>query len=133
MLDTKKTLAENLKHLLDRRPDVSRLDLSRQMKVADGTLGRIKYGNGNPTVQVLDQIAHFFKVETWRLLVPSLGRELQSFDVGGENGASALSGLIAESLQSLPESDRQEIAQFIRMKLEKAQWERQQQLHRKAS
>lgn len=133
MLDTKKTLAENLKHLLDRRPDVSRLDLSRQMKVADGTLGRIKYGNGNPTVQVLDQIAHFFKVETWRLLVPSLGRELQSFDVGGENGAAALSGLIAESLQSLPESDRQEIAQFIKMKLEKAQWEQQQQLHRKAS
>jgi transcriptional regulator with XRE-family HTH domain len=133
MLDTKKALADNLKVLLDRRADVSRLDLSRQMKVADGTLGRIKYGTGNPTVEVLDQIAHFFKIDTWRLLMPNLGGDLISFNVTGENGSQALSSLIADSLQSLPPADRQEIVQFIKMKLEKADWERSQQAHRKAS
>jgi hypothetical protein len=120
MLDTKKTLAENLKLLLDRRADVSRLDLSRQMQVADGTLGRIKYGTGNPTIEVLDQM-------------PNLGGDLISFNVTGENGTQALSGLIADSLQSLPPPDRQEIVQFIKMKMEKAEWERSQQEHRKAS
>lgn len=73
MLDTKKILADNLTALLERRPDVSRLNLSKQIHVADGTLGRIKYGNGNPTVDVLERIAHFFRVEPWRLLAPDLG------------------------------------------------------------
>ncbi|HDR9028733.1 TPA: helix-turn-helix transcriptional regulator [Burkholderia vietnamiensis] len=133
MLDTKKTLAENLKLLLERRADVSRLELSRQMQVADGTLGRIKYGTGNPTVEVLDQIARFFKIDAWRLLMPNLGADLVSFSVTGETGTQALSKLVAESMQSLPPADRQEIAQFIKMKVEKAEWERSQQAPRKAS
>ncbi|MCA8075357.1 helix-turn-helix domain-containing protein [Burkholderia cepacia] len=74
MLDTKKILAANLTELLERRPDISRLNLSKQIHVADGTLGRIKYGTGNPTVEILDQIARFFKVEAWQLLAPDLGR-----------------------------------------------------------
>lgn len=68
--NSKSVLADNLSDLLARRQDMSRLDLSRQMGVADGTLGRIKYGTGNPTVEVLDQIASFFKVPTWELLAP---------------------------------------------------------------
>lgn len=76
MLDTKKILAKNLSGLLDSRPDISRLSLSKQMQVADGTLGRIKYGNGNPTVEVLDQIARFFKKEAWQLLAPDMGEGL---------------------------------------------------------
>ncbi len=76
MLDTKKILAANLSALLDSRPDISRLNLSKQIKVADGTLGRIKYGTGNPTIEVLEQIASFFRVEAWQLLTPDLGKEL---------------------------------------------------------
>jgi transcriptional regulator with XRE-family HTH domain len=82
MLDIKKILAENLTTLLATRSDISRLELSRQMKVGDGTLGSIKYGKGNPTVEVLDQIASFFKLEAWQLLAPNLGEsERKAADV----------------------------------------------------
>jgi len=70
MLDTKKILQETVSRLLETRPDVSRLDLSRLMEVSDGALGRIKYGNGNPTAETLERIARFFRVEPWQLLVP---------------------------------------------------------------
>jgi transcriptional regulator with XRE-family HTH domain len=65
----KKTLADNLSALLERYPDISRLELSRRMEVADGTLGRIKYGTGNPQLDNLCQIADFFKLSPWQLLV----------------------------------------------------------------
>lgn len=133
MLDTKKILSENMKRLLERRADVSRLDLSRQMKVADGTLGRIKYGTGNPTIEVLDQIAQFFKVDAYNLLMPNLGADLISINVTEDSGSKAISDLIGESLKSLPPSDRQEVVQFIKMKLEKAEWERSQEGIKKAS
>jgi transcriptional regulator with XRE-family HTH domain len=74
MLDTRKVLQENLKALLATRPETSRLNLSREMKVADGTLGSILYGTGNPTVEILEAIARFFELETWQLLSPELGR-----------------------------------------------------------
>jgi len=69
MLDIKKVLSKNVSKLLDSRPDISRLALSKQMHVADGTLGRIKYGNGNPNIETLEAIAKFFRVEPWQLLV----------------------------------------------------------------
>lgn len=70
MLDKiKKNLSDNLTSLLGRYPDVSRLDLSRRMNVADGTLGRIKYKTGNPQLDVICQIADFFKLQPWQLLI----------------------------------------------------------------
>ncbi|MBI0327676.1 helix-turn-helix transcriptional regulator [Burkholderia plantarii] len=133
MLDTKKILSDNLTLLLARRPGISRLELSRQMQVADGTLGRIKYGTGNPTIEVVDQIARFFKVEPWRLLTPNLGSDLVGFDLAGDGEINVLSTSIAESLRSLPPDDRKDIVQFIKMKIEKADWERGQQTSSKAS
>lgn len=73
MLDTKKILAENISALLATRPDLPRMEIARQMKVGDGTLGNIKYGKGNPTIEVLEQIAKFFNLEAWQLLVPKMG------------------------------------------------------------
>lgn len=70
MLDVKEILAASVSQLLETRRDVSRLNLSKQMDVADGTLGRIKYGSGNPNVETLAQIARYFKFEPWQLLVP---------------------------------------------------------------
>ena len=67
---SKQTLATNLTQLLATKSEMSRLALSKHMGVADGTLGRIKYGTGNPTVEVLDQIADFFKMPSWQLLKP---------------------------------------------------------------
>jgi len=70
MPDVKQILAESVTKLLDTRQDISRLNLSRLMGVADGTLGRIKYGSGNPNVETVEQIARFFKYDAWQLLVP---------------------------------------------------------------
>lgn len=76
----KQTLAENLSDLLKRYPDVSRLDLSRRIQVADGTLGRIKYGTGNPQLENLWQIAEFFKIQPWQLLVREGHKLPRDFD-----------------------------------------------------
>lgn len=68
----KQTLADNLKRLLATRPGLPRLALAQQMGVADGTLGRIKYGNGNPNIETLVSIARYFRVEPWQLLTENL-------------------------------------------------------------
>lgn len=67
---SKPILAKRLAELLASRPEKSRLDHSRAMGVADGTLGRIKYGTGNPTIEVIDQIASYFRIQPWQLLQP---------------------------------------------------------------
>jgi len=63
-------LSRKLATLLEQRSELSRLDHSKVMGVSDGTLGRIKYGTGNPTLDVVDAIARYFRVPTWRLLQP---------------------------------------------------------------
>lgn len=78
--DIKKVLSDNLSALLERYPDVSRLELSRRMKVADGTLGRIKYGTGNPQLDNLCQIAEFFKLYPWQLLIKDGYKLSRDFD-----------------------------------------------------
>ena len=69
MLDIKLIISNSVSKLLEGRKDISRLNLSRQMNVADGTLGRIKYGTGNPNIETVETIAKFFKFEAWQLLV----------------------------------------------------------------
>lgn len=88
---SKAVLAKKLTALLESRKGISRLDLSRQMGVADGTLGRIKYGTGNPTIEILDQIGDFFRVPSWQLLKPE--------DAPDESASAALdTNLLARSL-----------------------------------
>lgn len=78
-VDSNQALSQHLNRLLA-GTDVARLELARRMGVADGTLGRIKYGRANPTIDVVDRIARYFRVEPWELLKP-IGR-----DVGDEAG-----------------------------------------------
>ncbi|SSW67258.1 hypothetical protein AVE30378_02530 [Achromobacter veterisilvae] len=90
MPDVKEILAQSVTKLLETRQDISRLNLSKLMGVADGTLGRIKYGSGNPNVETVQQIARFFKFEAWQLLVsgfdplkpPALDTSSSSSSVG---------------------------------------------------
>lgn len=112
MLDTKQILQENLKALLDTRPETSRLNLSREMMVGDGTLGSIQYGKGNPTLQVLETIAQFFELETWQLLSPGLGHFSATTDrrVSSNNrGNWPFSRVKLSELNSLPAEDKDEI------------------------
>jgi transcriptional regulator with XRE-family HTH domain len=68
--DSNAVLSEHLNRLLA-TTDGARLEISRRMGVADGTLGRIKYGRGNPTLDVVDRIAKYFRVEPWTLIQPT--------------------------------------------------------------
>ncbi|SDE08650.1 hypothetical protein [Paraburkholderia lycopersici] len=122
MLDTRKILQENLKALLDTRPETSRLNLSREMKVGDGTLGSIQYGKGNPTLQVLEAIARFFNLETWQLLSPNLGQSsvavkaaVHSKEVGGW----PLEKIRQPDFNALPSEDKDEIEHLIAYKMKR--------------
>lgn len=64
-------LAQHLSRLLDAQPQ-ARIDIARRMGVSDGTLGRIKYGTANPTIDVVEKIARYFRMEAWELLVPMI-------------------------------------------------------------
>lgn len=67
--DSNQALSAHLNRLLAGQ-DIARLELAKRMGVADGTLGRIKYGKGNPTIDVVDKIARYFRVHPWELLQP---------------------------------------------------------------
>jgi transcriptional regulator with XRE-family HTH domain len=116
MLDTKQILQDNLKALLATRPDVSRLNLSKEMKVGDGTLGLIQYGRGNPTVEILETIAGFFQLETWQLLSPSLG---QSVVTNGNLHRWPFSSVKAKDFDALSREERDEIEYQITYKVKR--------------
>ena len=71
--DSKQALASNVAALLASRPDLPRMDHAKTMGVGDGTIGRIIYGTGNPTLDVLESIAAYFRVQPWQLLLPAEG------------------------------------------------------------
>lgn len=80
MLEARLTLQKNFadlfERLKERRGGGSRLTFSKEVGIGDGTLGRIKYGVGNPTLEVLERLGEFFAVEPWQLLAPDLGQDL---------------------------------------------------------
>lgn len=77
--DSNRALTAHLSRLLEGQ-GLSRMALSKRIGVADGTLGRIKYGTGNPTIDVIDKIARYFRVKPWELLQPLDGSAAISAD-----------------------------------------------------
>lgn len=123
MLDTKQILQENLKALLATRPEISRLNLSREMAVADGTLGSIQYGKGNPTLEILESIARFFNLETWQLLCPNLGESLATSSTKARRGSSAqwpFAEIKLLDFCALSRADKDEIEHQIVYKINRA-------------
>lgn len=123
MLDTRKILQENLKALLATRPETSRLNLSREMKVADGTLGSIQYGTGNPTVEILETIARFFGLETWQLFSPNLGQATTGpgRKLRGEQYVHwPFPGITPANFDALPSEDREEIQHYVTYKIKRS-------------
>lgn len=122
MLDTRQILLENLKALLATRPEISRLDLSREMKVGDGTLGSIQYGKGNPTLEILETIARFFELETWQLLCPDFGHAYAITGTrvsSGKFGHWPFSGIKPLEFNALSGEDRDEIEHQIAYKVKR--------------
>ena len=72
MLPAAKTLATNLDRLLARMPDrPARPVLAARMGLGDKTLGFMKAGNGNPTLENISKVAQFLRVAPWELLKPA--------------------------------------------------------------
>ena len=99
--NSKPVLARHLTELLASRPEKSRLDHSKVMGVADGTLGRIKYGTGNPTLESLDQIANYFRVRTWELIRNPEAGELTASQPVSAEALMIAADLADEALQGL--------------------------------
>lgn len=122
MLDTKRILQENLKALLAMRQETSRLKLSKEMKVGDGTLGSIQYGKGNPTLEVLESVARFFELETWQLLSPNLGQSPVTAKAAvraGDIGRWPFAGIKPADFEVLSNEDRDEIEHQIAYKVKR--------------
>ncbi|MBB2981429.1 hypothetical protein [Paraburkholderia tropica] len=122
MLDTRQILQNNLKALLATRPETSRLNLSREMKVGDGTLGSIQYGKGNPTIEILEAIARFFELETWQLLCPDLGRSSTATRTRSHRDNLAnwpFTGIKPADINALSAEDREEIEHQIAFKVKR--------------
>ncbi|WP_187313360.1 helix-turn-helix domain-containing protein [Lysobacter capsici] len=65
-------MAENVTRLIDRLPDrAPRPELAARMGIGDKTLGFIRSGTGNPTLENIAKVAAFLRVKTWELLVPA--------------------------------------------------------------
>lgn len=69
MLPVAKILADNVTRLIDRLPDRQpRPQLAARMGIGDKTLGFIRAGTGNPTLENIAKVAKFLKVKPWELL-----------------------------------------------------------------
>jgi transcriptional regulator with XRE-family HTH domain len=98
--DIKRNLAENVSRLLKKSgAGEARLAISKRIGVGDGTLGRIAYGTGNPSLETLVQLATFFRVKPWELLMPPDGLRSASTPA-----SPVQTELLAESLRLLAEA-----------------------------
>lgn len=73
------TLAKNLKRLMDHN-ELSQAELGRRSGVAQRTLSTLlgidKPLEMNPTSTTIEQLAKYFGIPSWQLLVPDLPMEL---------------------------------------------------------
>lgn len=70
MLPVAKILSANAKRLLPSGEPGGREKLAERIGIGDKTLGFIRGGNGNPTLESIDAVARFLRVPVWQLLKP---------------------------------------------------------------
>ncbi len=67
-----RVLASNVNALLDSYPTkLPRPKMAAKIDIGDKTLGFLKSGSGNPTLESIVKVARFFKREPWELLRPA--------------------------------------------------------------
>lgn len=71
MLPVAKILADNTVRLTDSIKDrPARPELAAKMGLGDKTLGFIRSGTGNPTLDSIAKLAKYFRLQPWELLHP---------------------------------------------------------------
>lgn len=71
MLLSSRMISDNLKLLMARSPDLSQPELASRMGIGSKTLWNIKEGEGNTTLDKVDKIARYYRIEPWQLLIPN--------------------------------------------------------------
>ncbi len=70
---SREVLAQNLNALVSwHAPKLSTQVLARRIGIGNGTLGRLRNAQVECTIETLDQVARYFRLEPWQLLVPGL-------------------------------------------------------------
>lgn len=103
MLPVAQILAANVERLIGRMTErPPRPQLAARMGIGDKTLGFIKAGNGNPTLESVEKVAMFFRVAPWELLRPAEAEDPRSASqpVSGE-ALMIAADLADEALQGL--------------------------------
>lgn len=73
-MNTRQIIADNVDALLS-DTSIPRAEAAKGMGIGEGSLNRARYGYGNQSVEILDRIAEYYHIETWRLLAPGLGKK----------------------------------------------------------
>ncbi len=64
-------LANNVNSLLEAYPHKApRPQMAAKIGIGDKTLGFLKAGSGNPTLESIVKVARFFRIQPWELLKP---------------------------------------------------------------
>lgn len=67
------TLAENLRNLMDARPDLDTIKkVVKRGGGSNGTIGRMLQGDTSARIDAVADVAKVFGLEPWQLLVPGL-------------------------------------------------------------
>lgn len=106
LTESNQALSAALNQLLEGEK-LARIELAKRMGVADGTLGRIKYGKGNPTLEVVDQIARYYRVPAWRLIQPVAVRE------DGGSYISPSLGKLIDLVSKLPQEKQDALVELL--------------------
>lgn len=69
MLPVLEIIAENVRHLMAARQSLPRPELAKRIGIGDKTLGFIKSATGNPTIETIETIARYYRVQPWQLLM----------------------------------------------------------------
>lgn len=103
MLPVAKILAGNVDSLISRIKDrPPRPELAARMGIGDKTLGFIKSGTGNPTLENIAKVAHYLRVQPWELLRPAEpGEELAASQPVSAEALMIAADIADEALRGL--------------------------------
>ncbi|MGG6461429.1 hypothetical protein [Solilutibacter silvestris] len=96
MLPAAKILASHVDALLRTIPDrPPRPEIAAKIGIGDKTLGILKAGNGNPTLESISAVASYFRRQPWQLLLPPNETNVttQSQETSGEHLMMAVDAL----------------------------------------
>ena len=108
----KAALATNITRLVKASP-LSRKVSATHAKVADGAIGNMMYGKGNPTLDSMAKLAAFFRTSTAALLTEQVPRQQFAQESLALYHSDASLNQLLTAFQQLTTADQQEFLHLI--------------------